>query len=832
MGGFLLSDNKGDQKVEVYECPICGSEVPGNVDRCPGCGAVFDTSRLQCPICGEDIASNAEECPKCGTLFGEGPPEADLDLFADLTCPVCDTPLDEDDTICPGCGQEIEITDMEEDEEDAFPVSLTSSFSLWAQEGMVNGSGMTNGAGMVNGRGMVNGHGLTNGAGMVNGGGFINGRGGKKTSADLSAREGLVNGRGIYDLDEGERLLSTRMIIPPRRHRTKPLAMTLVLVMVLVLVGAMMIMVPSSKEAITIDGELSDWSGVRRFSDRTGDVTNANLDIDSYAIKEDGDDLAILVQVTGRMLDGNTPRNGVDTLLIMFDVDGDDVTGFRFNGMGIDYRVEVRGWDNEVNGASMDEFKSSRDPRDWNGFVSIGSVSAKSRGDSVEIKATGAANWMANDDAVFAVTLSSADLDGDWTPFTGSRPGAVEARQTVLGEEGTYLMPGEQYAILQVDVTARDVEARVDYITVVSALEPAPTLLDLLNCVLFLDSNRNGNWDSGDLQLGTDKWGTGDDGGVSFNMKDSPVLVPQGTVQRLFLVATVGGSAYQGRVVKLAVPDPWSMEAGDLPVTVLPPEGMAHYIGGFSLPVTIDGLFEDWESVFLDENVTLHEDEAGDGPRSSLDLFGYASFIDPRPGADRALFYASIDPSSQVLRGTPIPLSQLERPGGGGGGGGGGPGPSEPPELYGDDAVQFFIRVDGAGEGFPVHGIRATHVLDVRGVGGRVTSSSLWEYTGDAQDPWERTSDVVLAAAGGTEVEASLETTNLGTPEVAVVLVRGWDGPYDFGAPGVVDDPGSETRTGNGPWDDPVPIPEFGDLLAPVSATLVAYALVRRRRRR
>jgi hypothetical protein len=857
---------------------------------------VFDTSRLQCPICSEEVDVDADECPKCGTLFGDGESDADLDLFADLTCPVCNTPLDEDDTVCPGCGQEIEITDMD-DEEPAYPLALTSEFGmtngsgmtngrgmtngagmtngrgmtngagmvngrgmtngagmtngrgmtngagmtngrgmtngagLTNGAGMVNGRGMTNGAGMVNGRGMVNGAGLTNGASMVNGGGFINGRGGAmSTRADMTTQDGLVNGNGIYDLENGERLLSTRMIIPPRRHRAKPLAMTMVLVMVLVLVGAMMVMVPGSQEAVTIDGDFSDWSGVRRYSDRTGDTSNANLDIDSYAIKKDGDDLAVYVQVTGRILDGNTPVKGVDTLLVMFDVDGNDNTGYLYNGMGIDRRVEVRGWDNEVNGASMNEFVSSRDSRDWNGFVSIGSVAAKSKGDALELKATGAASWMADDDAIFAVTLTSSDVKGDWTAFAGDRPGAVEVRQRVLGQREVYLDPGS-HNVLRIDVSAYDTEAQVDYMSVGSVINPPPTRLDLGLSTLYLDSNQNGDYDSGDLQMGNGNWGFGDDGGLSFNM-ENPLVVQRGTIQRLFLVVNVLDSAQQGRAVKLAVPDSWSFEAGTLPVTVAAPEGLAWYIKGYDLPIAIDGLFEDWDHVIEDGNVTLHEDELGDGPRSSLDLYHYATFIDPEPNSNRMLMYAETDPADRVLLGTPFPLTQTHRFTDGGGGGGGGPGPVEQPELFGDDAAQFFLKIEGAGEGRSVYGIRATHVVDVRGENGLVTAASLWSYTGNPEDEWVRENALVVAAAGGNEVEASMDLSSLGKPEVALVILMGWDGVSDIGSPAVVDDPAGETRKDWDLGDGPLPIPEFSDLLAPFAATLVAYGLVRRRRRR
>jgi hypothetical protein len=447
------------------------------------------------------------------------------------------------------------------------------------------------------------------------------------------------------------------------------------------------------------------------------------------------------------------------------------------------------------------------------------------------MKATGAASWMGDSEAVFAVTLASSDIKGDWTAFAGRKPGALGFTQKVEGQKGVYLMPGQKHIILRLDVTAYDVEAHVGSITIVSALEPQPTLLDLGRCSLYLDSNGNGAWDARDLQIATDNWGTGDDGGITFNMEDSPLVVPRNDKELLFLEVNVGGAANQGRAVKLAISDPWSVEAGGLPVTVEDPQGIAWYIGGYDLPITIDGLFEDWAHVFEDGNVTRHEDIQGDGPRTSLDLHSFASFIDPEPDSNRMLLYAETDPSDQVLRGTPIPLTKRERPSGGGGGGGGG-GPSEPPELFGDDAAQWFLKIEGAGDGFPVHGIEATHVVDVRGVNGIVRTVSLWRFTGDPSYPWDQASGVVHAAAGGNEVEASLDISTMGRPEAVVVLVRGWDNKYDLGSPAVVDDPAGESRTGEDPGDGPVPIPEFDDMLVPVAGTLIVYTLVRRRRRR
>jgi hypothetical protein len=854
-----LPENERGTDAEVYECPICGSEVPEDLDRCPGCGAWFDTSRLQCPICGEEVDTDVEECPKCGTLFGEGEDDADLDLFADLTCPVCGTPLDEDDTICPGCGQHVEITEVEDAEYESAPgagmvngtgivsgrgmvngMGLTNGAGMVNGRGMVNGKGLTNGAGMVNGRGMVNGKGLTNGAGMVNGrgmvngegmvngAGFINGRGG--TSADLSAREGLVNGQGIYDHDDSDRLLSTRMFIPPRRHRTKPLAITMVFVMVLVLITTMILIVPSSKEGIVIDGEFDDWNDVRRYSDRTGDYQNVNLDIDVYAIATEGDDLGIYLRVPGRILDGGTPANGVDTVLVLFDVDGSQRTGYSLLGMGIDNVIEVSGWDNTVHSAAMKEFRSSRDNLDWNGFVAIGAASASAYGPEVEIMATGAASWLDDEASSFAITLQTSALEGDWTYFSGPTPGAVQVRQTSLGDEGTYLQTAQQSPVLRIDVSSLDADASITYLTVTSAREPAPTRLDIGRCDLYIDSNRNGDFDSGDVSLANDNYGVRTASGVSFELGSSPIEVSRGSIQRLFVVCTISAGATQGRALFLSVPDPFSVEAGDLPVTVIPPEGKGFYIGGVDPAVTIDGLFEDWHSIFDDpeSNVTRHADEQTDVERSSVDLYRYAQFIDPSPTARRALFYIETDPSGEALVGTPMPLLNLVRtvPGPGGPGGV----PTEPPALVGQDMARFYLHVDGATPVMGNYGMQVTHLLEVQGQGGRVMGSSLLKYTGNAEDPWAHVANPVEAAFGGNELEVSLDTQGMTGLDVALVVLVGWDGSMDFGAPHLVDDPGAESRWG--PWDDPLPIPEFQQILLPALGTLLAFGSMRRRRQR
>ena len=262
---------------------------------------------------------------------------------------------------------------------------------------------------------------------------------------------------------------------------------------------------------------------------------------------------------------------------------------------------------------------------------------------------------------------------------------------------------------------------------------------------------------------------------------------------------------------------------------VLEPEGRPFYIGGFDPDVTIDGLFEDWQAIFDDpsSNVTRHEDELADVGWSAVDLYRYAQFIDPSATARRALFYVETDPAGMALVGTPMPLLNLVRtvPGPGGPGGV----PTEPPAILGQDMARFYLHVEGATPTMGLYGMQVTHLVEVLGQGGHVMGSSVWKYTGNVVSPWERANNPVEAAFGGNELEVSMDTQGMTGLDVALIVLVGWETSMDFGSPVLVDDPGAETRWG--PGDDPLPIPEFREVLLPAVGTVLAFGAMRRRRR-
>ena len=107
--------------------------------------------------------------------------------------------------------------------------------------------------------------------------------------------------------------------------------------------------------------------------------------------------------------------------------------------------------------------------------------------------------------------------------------------------------------------------------------------------------------------------------------------------------------------------------------------------------------------------------------------------------------------------------------------------------------------------------------------------SSVWKYTGNVVSPWERANNPVEAAFGGNELEVSMDTQGMTGLDVALIVLVGWETSMDFGSPVLVDDPGAETRWG--PGDDPLPIPEFREVLLPAVGTVLAFGAMRRRRR-
>ncbi|OPY33830.1 MAG: Double zinc ribbon [Methanomassiliicoccales archaeon PtaU1.Bin124] len=71
------SQDKSDNDFE-FECPECGTQIHGNVDKCPKCGVEFEIEEVleaECPECGKTVPVDAAQCPACGAVFETGQQE-------------------------------------------------------------------------------------------------------------------------------------------------------------------------------------------------------------------------------------------------------------------------------------------------------------------------------------------------------------------------------------------------------------------------------------------------------------------------------------------------------------------------------------------------------------------------------------------------------------------------------------------------------------------------------------------------------------------------------------------------------------------------------------
>ncbi len=87
---------QGELESKVTVCPVCGKPA-GNGKFCNNCGAKMEM--VECPKCGTKNAPGVRFCGNCGANLKEpaGPP----------TCPACGTVLEEGVKFCGSCGAKV-----------------------------------------------------------------------------------------------------------------------------------------------------------------------------------------------------------------------------------------------------------------------------------------------------------------------------------------------------------------------------------------------------------------------------------------------------------------------------------------------------------------------------------------------------------------------------------------------------------------------------------------------------------------------------------------------------------------------------------------------------
>src|SRR5256712_5435837 len=259
--------------------------------------------------------------------------------------------------------------------------------------GLTNGLGRTNG--LTNGIGRTNG--LTNELGRTNG--LTNGLGRTNGLTDgLGPKNGITNGLGRTNgLTNGLHRIRTPGFRAPGSRGIMHAAGWKLYVIPLVVAGLLLwplFSVPEHGPAypIRIDGQFSDWASVATEAMARGSGLNPNTEVVRVGVVDNLGPIPIYVGGAGTALPGGGASPGVmDSVRIFVDIDGSATTGYRVDGLGADRMLDVSGYGGAVLSATLWEFDSNRDSRDWDGWVKGTSTAAAAGGPRIEA----AAEWLA-----------------------------------------------------------------------------------------------------------------------------------------------------------------------------------------------------------------------------------------------------------------------------------------------------------------------------------------------------------------------------------------------------------------------------------------------------
>src|SRR3989475_12277952 len=112
-----------------------------------------------------------------------------------------------------------------------------------------------------------------------------------------------------------------------------------------------------------------------------GSGLNPNTDVVRFGVVDNLGPFAFYVEVAGTALQGGGPSPGtMDSVRIFVDIDGSATTGYRVDGLGADRMIDISGYGGAVLSATLWEFDSNRNSRDWNGWIKGTSTAAAAGG--------------------------------------------------------------------------------------------------------------------------------------------------------------------------------------------------------------------------------------------------------------------------------------------------------------------------------------------------------------------------------------------------------------------------------------------------------------------
>ncbi len=632
--------------------------------------------------------------------------------------------------------------------------------------------------GLINGNGWINGlrRGLSNGSGLVDGNGLINGN-------------GYVNGASLVN---GKKLLYGEKLARPIRPRRAAVYGIVALIVAVLAIGPYFAIMGDL--GIAIDGEFSDWEGAQRFSDSSADMSaNPDVNIEGTSIAYDDDSISFLVEVRGRMFDGDMKDGkrglGIDTAQIFIDTDRTPSTGYDIMGLGTDARIEVVGWSNSVKSASLYKFDGARENDDWNGFSCCGPLPAMSSGDKFETQvAYGALGIPKYHKVDMTVVMMDADRNVDALDYPASSSGSVLQAAQKWTAPST-CAPGMSYDAVDVELYSKYGNVKVTSLT----FTKRGTADDSSFGTAVLEMRDTSSRElPNDVILSSARVS---DGTIVFDF--DALSITENSVVRLIARIPIMEGARAGSTFAFALDDSNAVgrENGKGSVAISPLVGSS-YISSSPAGIVVDGKFDDWLGVRAnyDGDADVSGDHLGTSEKEQreVDNIDVRDYRITTYGSD---LFAYVRVDGNALGGSEIPVIMASSRSfyettyiGGNPSPGGTEGEPKPlPELIGKDFVYVLVDVDkneNTGMSLDASHKGFDSAIVVEGTRGRVQAAKVVRFD-DTSGMWANDSAYVRAACDGSEIELGAALSALGiTDQIgefnALIYMTNWKNDLDI----------------------------------------------------
>jgi len=561
--------------------------------------------------------------------------------------------------------------------------------------GLVNGRGATNGTGLVNGRGMVNGTGLVNGTGMINGT-----RPGDRSASAYAGKKTFL----------------------------KKWQFLAILIAIVIVLPTFIYLSYARQSEFGVDGDFGEWAHVAMFG-MQAPAALPEVSVDEWAVKSDANMLYMYLKTASNVVG----TSNVDSFFLFVDSDGKLASGYTVSTIGADYMLELHGWDQKVESASLMRFDSTTDRFNWTSWTSIDSLAVATKAEKME--------------AVANLPVS----------LTSDSRFVLLAQDNLLNQASSvsYPVPERGGALIVVQETGAEVST-------LTGLIPSAPSVSIARLVLKCEGTSGRVESISPVVVGA---------GLASHIAD--ISLSPGESRSVEILIDSSASPSQSIVSAYVVDDGVISTFKDI---VVIGEPVRAYVSSPPTSIHIDGAFGDWAGEVSPDA----DSEPVSNPNIDVAAVGSVN------ATAYAAFYVSVQ--GQAFQGSYVPATRGKPTSQGGGGG-----PVVPHRKTGEDMLRIFIDTDisnATGELIQRSAkvIGADYLLEIDGVNGLVVSKTMMLYSGGA---WTPATAAILAASDSQQIEVSVPSASLGgtTSFVAIVETTDWRTRSDWAWTGDLLDP-------------------------------------------